>query len=83
MEKGLIQKMVLDVLAEHCEGTELNSRSPLKDCFRDPVEETCFYTEIEISFGMNEIIKVVSDTFQTVSDLVNYIAEHQSEAGKI
>ena len=79
MNKGLIQKMVLDALSEHCEGTELKSESPLNDCFRDDVEKTCFYTDIEIAFGLDEITPDVRDGFITVGDLVKFIAEHQDE----
>lgn len=79
MNKGLIQKMVLDALSEHCEGTELTSESTLKDCFRDPVEETCFYTQIEIEFGLDEITADVRAGFITVGDLVKFIAECQDE----
>ena len=79
MNKGQVREFVISVLADHCGGTEVKSSSVLKDFFRDEVQETCFYTEVEITFEMNEIPKTVSDTFQTVEDLVKYIAEHQNE----
>lgn len=77
MNKGLIKKMLLEALAEHCGETELTLKSPLKECFRDKVEETCFYTQIEIAFGLEEMTESVRNGFQTVNDLVKYIEENQ------
>jgi len=71
--------MVLDALSAHCGEAELKSESPLKECFHDSVEETCFYTQVEIEFGLDEITADVRDGFITVGDLVKFIAEYLDE----
>lgn len=77
MEKKELLSEIIGRLREHC-GTELSQNSPLGDCFQDKVQETCFYTQVELTYGLGEITRDVSESFQTIGDLVDYILEQQN-----